>query len=101
MQKLIETEDGCLWIENEVSNFLSGVFIHWDIYRWTPAKVRYYKTLWNECITHRLEEKFGNIYALPPTEKEEKLIKMFGFEDTGLRMRGNKLLKYTSKTHQN
>lgn len=99
MRELIKTEDGTLYIENHISEMLSGVFIHWDINKWSVSKVKYYRDLWHNYITHRLIAKFGNIYAIPPTSKEEKLIKMFGFEDTGLRMRGNKLLKYVSKTH--
>lgn len=94
MQKLIETEDGCLWIENEVNHLLSGIFIHWDIYTWSPSKVKYYKQLWNECIVGKLMNKFGKVYAIPPSEHEEKLIKMFGMKYTGLTFQGNKLYTY-------
>jgi hypothetical protein len=99
MKELISTEDGTLYIENHISDMLSGVFIHWSIDKWSVSKVKYYKDLWHNFIAQRLECKFGSIYAIPPSQKEEKLIRMFGFTDTGLRMRGNKLLKYASKTH--
>jgi len=101
MKKLIETEDGCLWIENEVEHFIEGVFIHWEIYAWSVSKVKYYRELWHNIICPRLLLSYRDIYAIPPSSKEEKLIKMFGFNDTGLRFRGNKLLMYASKTHQN
>lgn len=100
MNKLIETEDGCIWIENEAKHFIEGIFIHWDVYQWSHNKVRYYRELWHNVICPKLLAKYKNIYAIPPTEKEEKLIKMFGFIDTGLRFQGNKLLMYASKTHQ-
>lgn len=99
MEKLLETEDGCLWIENYISHLLDGVFIHWDVYKWTPSKVKYYKDLWNNFIVLRLKSKWKNIYALPPSPREEKLIKMFGFIDTGLTMRGNKLLIYMPRNN--
>ena len=101
MKKIIETEDGCLWIENEAKHFIEGIFFHWDIYVWSHTKVRYYRELWHNIICPKLLVFYKEIYAIPPTEKEEKLIKMFGFEDTGLRFQGNKLLIYASKTHQN
>lgn len=97
MKKIIETEDGALFIENGIKEMIDGVFIHWEIYRWTPSKVKYYKDLWNNYIVHKLLIKYASIYAIPPTEKEEKLIKMFGFDDTGIRLQGNMLLKYTEK----
>lgn len=101
MNKLIETEDGCLWIENEAKHFIDGIFIHWDVYIWKVSKVRYYKELWHTIISPRLLSSYGKIYAIPPGPKEEKLIKMFGFKDTGLRFQGNKLLMYSPKTHEN
>jgi len=94
MIEIIKTEDGAIYIENEIQHMLSGVFIHWEVYKWSPSKVKYYKDLWHNYIVPRLKAKWGNIYAVPPTGKEEKLIRMFGFEDTGLMFRGNKLLKY-------
>lgn len=92
-RKLLETEDGCLWIENAISDRLSGVFIHWDIYSWKVSKVKKYKRIWKDIVSILRERGIKNIYAIPPSEFEEKLIKMFGFEYTGLTFHGYKLMR--------
>lgn len=91
---LLKTEDGCLYIENEIPDMLEGVFIHWDIYNWTPSKVRKYKVMWLNIINVLHSKGIKGIYALPPSEFEEKLIKMFNFKDTGLTFNGYKLMRY-------
>lgn len=73
---------------------IDGVFIHWDIYKWCPSKVKKYKKMWLTIVDKIQENRPGGIYALPPTEFEEKLIKMFSFKDTGLTFRGYKLMRY-------
>lgn len=98
---LVENNYGKLTIENDVPDYLSGIFIHWEIYEWTPSAVKFYKKVWNETIAKKLLTKFNNIYAIPPSPKEEKLISMFDMKDTGLLVRGNKLYVYIPKTHQN
>jgi len=91
--KLLETEDGCLTIENN-ADFVDGVFIHWEIYNWSPSKVKMYKEYWVEIVAALHRRNVKGLYAIPPTEFEEKLIKMFGFKYTGLTYRGYKLMRH-------
>jgi hypothetical protein len=94
LHKLIETEDGCLSVENDVPHMLDGVFIHWDIYKWCPSRVRAYKKMWLEITDYLKDKGIKGIYALPPSPFEEKLIKMFNFKDTGLTYHGFKIMRY-------
>ncbi len=90
---LLKTEDGCLYIENEIPEVLSGVFIHWEISNWTPSKVRKYKRMWIYIVKKLRDKGIQNIYAIAPSEYEEKLIKLFSFRDTGLTFNGYKLMR--------
>jgi len=92
--KLVDRKDCCVYIENEVPDLIDGVFVHWDIFEWSPSKAKEYKASWAEIAPYLLDKGIKGLYALPPTEFEEKLIRMFGFEDTGLRFRGYKLMRY-------
>ena len=94
MHKLLETEDGTLYIENDIPHMLDGVFIHWEIKKWCPSKVRQYKKMWANITDQLTDKGVKGIYALPPSEFEEKLIRMFSFKDTGLRFNGNKLMRH-------
>jgi hypothetical protein len=91
---LLKTEDGCLYIENGIADYLEGIFIHWDIYNWTPSNVRKYKRMWLDIVVNLHNKGLKDIYALPPSEFEEKLIKMFGFKDTGLLFNGFKIMRH-------
>ena len=73
---------------------LDGVFIHWDIYKWCPSRVRSYKKMWLEITDYLKDKGIKGIYALPPSPFEEKLIKMFNFKDTGLTYHGFKIMRY-------
>lgn len=92
--KLLQRNDCCLYIENEVPDMIDGLFIHWEIYDWSPSKVKEYKNTWPQIAAELYRQGVRGLYALPPSEFEEKLIKMFGFKDTGLRFRGYKLMRY-------
>lgn len=91
--ELLKTEDGCLSVENN-ADFVDGVFIHWEIYEWSPSKVRKYKKMWVEIVAALHRRNVKGLYAIPPTCFEERLIKMFGFKDTGLTYRGHKLMRH-------
>lgn len=94
MRKILETEDGALFLENKTNGYISGAFVHWEIYNWSPSKVRYYKRKWKEIVEVIFRNGVPALYAIPPTEFEEKLISMFGFKYTGLMFHGYKLMRY-------
>lgn len=91
---LVDRDDCRVYIENDVPQMIDGVFLHWDILEWSPSKYKEYKQTWEQIADYLLEKGIKALYALPPSEFEEKLVKMFGFKDTGLTFRGFKLMRY-------
>ena len=93
--KIFESEDCILYMENEIPGMLEGVFLHWEIFSWSHSKVKKYRKLFAHVINKLNTEGIQNMYAIAPSSFEEKLIKMFGFEDTGLLFNGYKLMRLT------
>lgn len=91
---LIKDEDCCIYVENEIPHYIEGAFIHCDIYQWSHSKVRKWKKKWANIARVMKDKGINDIYAIPPSEDEEKLIKMFGFKYTGLTFNGYKIMRY-------
>lgn len=94
MFKIYDTEDCTLYLENKTDGYMEGAFLHWEIYKWSPSKVKFYKTRWKEIIEVIRKNGIANVYAIAPSSFEQKLIEMFGFKYTGLVFHGYKLMRY-------
>lgn len=91
---LLCDENATLYIENEIPHMLDGVFLHLDVNNWSHNLVKKYRRILTMVVAELNSNGINNIYCLPPSPFEEKLVRMFGFKGTGITFSGYKLMKY-------
>jgi len=89
---IYSSEDGKVYIDNSVNGYLNGAFLHLELNNWSVSKFKLYKKIWVKIQEYLIAHGYEDVYALIPDEKE-KLIKMFGLTDTGIRINKFKLLR--------
>jgi hypothetical protein len=68
------------WIEE-----LQGINIHSTVRTWSLSKYKKYISVLSIILLDFKSKGIKKVYAVPPTEKEEKWEALFGFKDSGLR----------------
>src|SRR4030042_5937416 len=63
-------------------------FIHSEVKKWSLSKYKKYLLVFAEILNQLHKEGIDELFAIPPTEKEEKWQGLFGFVDTGHRIEG-------------
>jgi hypothetical protein len=92
LKTIYSSDDGRVFIDTSVGGYLDGAFLHLELNNWSISKYKLYRKIWIKIQEYLLQEGYKDVYALPPDDKE-KLIKMFGLEDTGIRINTYKLLR--------
>ena len=67
-------------------------FIHSDVKKWSLSKYKKYLLIFAEILNQLHKEGIDELFAVPPTEKEEKWQGLFGFTDTGHKIDSYKVM---------
>jgi len=86
-------DDKDVVVSLEWSEVMNSYFIHTDVKAWSLSKYRKFLGILGKLTTDLHARGFEYLYALPPTEKEEKWEELFGFEDSGERIGDYKLMR--------
>lgn len=58
--------------------------IHTTVHNFSKDKLKHWRKLFQEFLEHMKEKGITKFVAIPPSEKEEKWQRLFGFKDSGL-----------------
>lgn len=72
---------------------LNSYAIHTKVNEWSLSKYKKYLSVFAEILNTLEKEGVTKIYAIPPSEKEEKWEELFGFKDSGLRIGQYKIME--------
>lgn len=72
--------------------FTDGVFIHTNVKNFSVSRMKKFYKVWDGIVERLRLEGWKHAYAIPPSSKEEKWEKMFGFKDTGIEVSCYKLM---------
>lgn len=70
--------------------------LHTKVKNFSPNKLKKWKKLFAEFLTYMNKQGINKFIAIPPTEKEEKWQKLFGFKDTRKTFVGCKIMEYST-----
>lgn len=91
MEVLYSDED--IVISSEWSDKLNGFIVHTKVKNWSLSKYKKYLLLVGKELNKLREKGIVEIFAIPPTEKEEKWENLFGFKDSGFRLGKYKIMR--------
>ena len=95
LHPLCVNSKGGLYIDKTTNKFIQGVFLHFEIVEWNLSTYKEFRLIWIQVQSSLLNKGVTRLFATAPSEKEEKLIKMFGFTDSGLTIGGFHLMEKT------
>lgn len=72
--------------------FTDGVFVHSNVKNFSMSKYKKFHRVWEEVLVRLRMEGWRHVYAIPPSSKEEKWQRMFGFKGTGIEVSSYKLM---------
>jgi hypothetical protein len=67
-------------------------FIHSKVNQWSLSKYKKYLLIFGGILNNLKDKNILTVYAIPPSEKEEKWESLFGFKDTGMKVQEFKLM---------
>lgn len=68
-----------------------GWLLHTKVNSWSISKYKKYLLIFGNLLNNIQDNK---LYAIPPSEKEEKWQMLFGFKDSGLRVGSYKIMEF-------
>ncbi len=92
MRTLYSDEDIDVSVE-EYDEFYEGVFIHTNVKQFSLSKYKKFKHIWIHVRAGLRLEGYKYVLALPPGDKERKWESMFGFEPTGIFVKGQEIMR--------
>lgn len=81
MEIMYTDED--ITISLEYYENLNMHFIHSNVTNWSLSKYKKFLLIFGTILNSFRERDIKTVFALPPSEKEEKWERLFGFSDTG------------------
>ena len=95
LHPLCVNSKGGLYIDKTTDKFIQGIFLHFEVVEWNLSTYKEFRAIWLQVQNTFLNKGINRLFATAPSEKEEKLIKMFGFTYSGLTLHGFKLMEKT------
>lgn len=84
MLLLHEDENIAVWMEWYPMFDAWG--LHTEVRKFSKDKLKQWRQMFQEFLNHMKTKGITKFIAIPPTEKEEKWQRLFGFVDSGFRL---------------
>ena len=75
-------EDNDVIVKLEWFEELKAYTIHTEVHNWSLSKYKKYIHILGKILNNLKSEGHTKLYAIPPTEKEQKWEELFGFKET-------------------
>lgn len=82
--KLLLYYDPDITVSMEWYPMLDAWGIHTEVRNFSKDKLRHWRVLFAEFLEHMAQKGITRFIAVPPSEKEAKWQRLFGFKDSGL-----------------
>lgn len=91
MEILYTDEDITISLEHFEKNNM--YFVHTKVINWSLSKYKKYLLIVGRELNKLKSRGIVEVYAVPPTEREEKWQMLFGFSDSGMRIKEHKIMR--------
>lgn len=91
MKTLYSDEDIDI-MEEEVYTIPGAVFLHTNVKQFSLSKYKKIHRVWQQLRKDLASQGYFYVLCVPPSAKEEKWERLFGFEHTGTNIKGKKVM---------
>lgn len=91
--RLLLYKDEDITVEMEWYPMLNAWGIHTEVRQFSKEKLKHWRLLFKEFLNHMKQFNITKFIAIPPSKKEEKWQKLFGFKESSLSIAGYKIME--------